>query len=164
MTRFVWLFSVLALWLLSACGSYTEVDSADYVLTVSKPSIQQIPRVSLKIDRDSNTATLRMEDGTVKVLQLEMKKQEQWLQGCPGNFAASTMQTLRLKTNQIKLGTFTIEDPILYMNCVAPQPTGRETQLVLRSGSILKERTIPGTCAQTNGYPDPNCLTFVKTR
>ena len=105
-----------------------------------------------------------MDDGTVKVLQLETKKQDQWLQGCPGNFASSTMQILRLKTNQIKLGNFTIENPILYMNCMAPQPTGRETELVLRSSSILKERLIQGSCSHTNGYPDPNCVTFVKAR
>jgi hypothetical protein len=156
LARSLTLVAVIAcfLWSVTGCaldrwagvepGTYTVVRSAG---RASETAAREIRK--LEIDREAETATFTLVDGSQVAVSFTPRDRSDWPAGCPSNVNNTRMEVLDLGRDTLTIGPLTFTDPLLVRDC-PPEPV----HVVLREGA--GEIGGSGTaCAGTE-----ECVTF----
>jgi len=114
---------------------WVEVESGTYVTLRSTGSaVQAGPRAlqEVKIDRDQQTATFGLADGSEIVTSFVPRVRAEWPSGCPANLGSTRMEVLDIEKERLIVGTVAFSDPILVRDC--PRAPFR---LVLRENGAI---------------------------
>jgi hypothetical protein len=102
----------------AACGDRAEVVGGMYEASEARghdPADEMmILATSLDIDRDSETATFTLHDGTVITSSLTGRPHGNWPSGCPGS--GTTMEILSLD-GPLMIESLQFMDPVLIASC-----------------------------------------------
>ncbi len=71
----------------------------------------------LLIDRETNTATIKMYDGSPIMAKFIPREKQDWPTGCPSNIGATRMEILDIENDNLSIGEMTFNNPILVRNC-----------------------------------------------
>jgi hypothetical protein len=127
----------LALPCLAACSDRSEIETGYYEaydLQGHSEDRSQILATTLNIDRDADTATFTLDDGTEITTSWTTAKRDDWPTGCPTNYSNTQMEVLFLDESPLVIASLELTDPVLIAGCPA-----NSTDVVLTEddGSIL---------------------------
>ena len=97
-------------------GEYAAIDvhSESNGLTIS--GIEK-----LIVERESNTITIKLQDGSQVVTTFVPRNKQDWPAGCPSNIGSTRMEVLDIQNDNLSIGGMTFSNPILVRNC-PPEP------------------------------------------
>lgn len=99
-------------WLEVEPGEYTQIRGADEASRAAARHIR-----SLSVDRDAETATIVLDDGSTILLNLAPRERPEWPEGCPTNTLMHHMEVLDVEESSLSIGSITFQEPILVRNC-----------------------------------------------
>jgi hypothetical protein len=125
-TKIAVLLTVLAGCLFAGCSMdrWTKVEPGEYtpvrgIGTASKAAAQEIQKV--EIDRDKDTVTFTLVDGSQIVASFVPRDRASWPSGCPSNVGSTYMEVLDIAKNTLTIDAATFHNPILVRDC-PPDP------------------------------------------
>jgi hypothetical protein len=114
-------------WIEVEPGEYTAVDIHS---ESNGPIIGGIE--TLVVERESNTITIKLEDGSQLVAIFESREKQDWPAGCPSNIGSTRMEVLDIQSSNLSIGGMTFNNPILVRNC----PPDPNTVILREDGTI----------------------------
>ena len=87
---------------------------------------------TLVVERESNTITIELEDGSQLVATFVPREKENWPAGCPSNIGSTRMEILDIQSINLSIEGMTFDNPILVRNC-PPDPN----TIVLREDGTI---------------------------
>jgi len=132
---------------------WVEVESGTYAPTrgigaAGQAAARTIQEV--KIDRDHQTATFTLADGSEIVTSFVPRARAEWPAGCPANIGSTRMEVLDIEDDTLTIESVTFSDPILVRDC-PPDPM----RVVLREDGAIGGGG--GACTHLN-----KCAFFVR--
>lgn len=116
--------------LAAGCSDRSEIEGGNYeAYEVSgHDSAEQaaILATQLNVDRDSDTATFTLDDGSQIVTSWTTRDRSDWPTGCPTNYSSTKMEILDLDEDVIMIQSLAFTSPVLVASC-----PGGSTDVVL---------------------------------
>jgi len=109
-------------------GTYTVVQSAGRASEIATREIR-----TLEIDREANTATLTLTDGSDITRPFTPRDRSDWPAGCPSNLNNTRMEVLDLGPDPLTIGPLTFTHPLIVRDC----PPDPEHVVLRNSGSRI---------------------------
>jgi len=126
---------VLSVPLGCSADRWIEVEPGEYIVMdihseSNGPTISGIE--TLVVERESNTITIELEDGSQLVATFVSREKENWPAGCPSNIGSTRMEILDIQSINLSIEGMTFGNPILVRNC-PPDPN----TIVLREDGTI---------------------------
>lgn len=128
-------------WLEVEPGEYTQVHGTDEASRAVARHIR-----GLSVDRDAETVTFTLDDGSKIPLTFTARERPEWPGGCPTNIILHHMEVLEVEESNLSIASMTFQEPILVRSCPS-----EPREIVLR-----EERSAGGTGSACRD----SCLVF----
>ena len=125
-------------WIEVEPGQYAVIDIHS---ESNGPTISGID--TLVVERESNTITMELEDGSQLVTTFVSREKEEWPAGCPSNIGSTRMEVLDIQSSNLSIAGMTFNNPILVRNC-PPNP----------NAIVLREDGTIGGAGSACAWPD----------
>jgi len=99
---------------------WAEVEPGEYVVINVHSELNGLTISGIEkllVERESNTITIKFQDGSQVLTTFVPRNKQDWSAGCPSNIGSTRMEVLDIQNDNLSIGGITFKNPVLVRNC-----------------------------------------------